>query len=433
VDERLNSSQIKPKRTPKPAKTERQQNFVRNLRWAIERLGLTLIALAKKAGVKETWLRRAATQGVYWTKKTEKDPVKKLEEFLGCPPNTLWEQEGHSFRSGVADKHLRGRDPVSAFEQVVRHFEESPPPLLSTVIEIIQFLRRSIDDPSIEPPKEKYRQLLDQLHGEMVTWDRSSGWRFSDAVINHIIEPLNARLKHLTEIGVPGVSAIHVGREQIEKWFAGFDLTEIDYVVWVEVYATKYGMETDEVYRLVDQKHAEYEAKRAEEAERQAKEIAAKQALEAPRQEEGIKVSRKIQRKHAASPVESLPAEVEAARQVASEHAALLIDSLSPVQRDYFLKGFQQHRYQALKNVESQLFKRLTGEGQQTQMTIEQAVQNVRTKIAEDYWSWVDEQSTVSKPDEDSPEYHELDDEQKARNERKKIQDILNRIYGTKE
>ena len=315
---------------------------------------------------------------------------------------------------------------------MVRHFEESPPPLLSTVIEIIEFLRRSIDDPSIEPPKEKYRQLLDQLHGEMVTWDRSSGWRFSDAVINHIIEPLNARLKHFTEIGVPGVSEIHVGREQIEKDFADYDLTQLGYFLWREEYATKYGMETEEVERLVAQKEAAYQAKLAEEGERQAKEIAAKQALEAPRQEEGIKVSRKIQRKHAASPVESLPAEVQAARQVASEHAALLIDSLSPVQRDYFLKGFTMP-LQAEKHVESQLFKRLTGEGQQTQMTIEQAVQNVRTKIAEDYWSWVDEQSTVSKPDEDSPEYHELDDEQKARNERKKIQDILNRIYGTKE
>ena len=228
------------------------------------------------------WLRRAATQGIHWTKPSGTEAVKKLEEFLGCPTRTLWDQDGERFRIGVADKHLRGRDTVSDFEKVVRHFEGSPPPLLSTVIEIIQFLRRSIDDPSIEPPKEKYRQLLDQLHGEMVTWDRSSGWRFSDAVINHMIEPLNARLKHLTEIGVPGVSAIHVGREQIEKWFAGFDLTEIDYAVWVEVYATKYGMEIDEVERLVNQKHAEYEAKLAEEAERQAKEIAAKQALEVP-------------------------------------------------------------------------------------------------------------------------------------------------------
>ena len=291
---------------------------------------------------------------------------------------------------------------------------------------------RSIDDPSLEPPKEKYRQLLDQLHGEMVTWDRSSGWRFSDAVINHIIEPLNARLKHLTEIGVPGVSAIHVGREQIEKWFAGFDLTEIDYAVWVEVYATKYGMEIDEVERLVNQKHAEYEAKLAKEAERQAKEIAAKQAPVVTPLPGLVKGSDKIEMKDGISLIESLSAKAEVARQVAKEHAALLIDSLSPVQRDYFLEEFQQHRYQALKNVESQLFKRLTGEGQQTQMTIEQAVQNVRTKIAEDHRSWVDEQSTVSKPDEDSPEYNESDDEREARKERERNQEIVNRIYGSK-
>src|SRR5208337_1668979 len=172
-------------------------------------------ALAEKAGVDEMWLRRAATQGIHWTKPSGTEAVKKLEEYLGCPTHTLWDQDGERFRIGVADKHLRGRDTVSDFEKVVRHFEGSPPPLLSTVIEIIQFLRRSIDDPSIEPPKEKYRQLLEQLHGEMVTWDRSSGWRFSDAIINHMIAPLNASLKHFTEIGVPGVSEIHVGREQI--------------------------------------------------------------------------------------------------------------------------------------------------------------------------------------------------------------------------
>ena len=351
---------------------------------------------------------------------------------MGCPTHTLWDQDGERFRIGVADKHLRGRDTVSDFEKVVRHFEGSPPPLLSTVIEIIQFLRRSIDDPSLEPPKEKYRQLLDQLHGEMVTWDRSSGWRFSDAVINHMIEPLNARLKHLTEIGVPGVSAIHVGREQIEKWFAGYDLTEIGYAVWVEVYATKYGMEIEEVERLVEQKQAEYQAKLAEEAERQAKEIAAKQAPVVTPLPGLVKGSDKIEMKDGISLIESLSAKAEVARQVAKEHAALLIDSLSPVQRDYFLEGFQQHRYQALKNVESQLFKRLTGEGQQTQMTIEQAVQNVRTKIAEDHRSWVDEQSTVSKPDEDSPEYNESDDEREARKERERNQKIVNRIYGSK-
>ena len=130
MDERPQEERKKPRRAPKPAKNQRQQNFVANLRWAIDRLGLTLKALAGQAGVKETWLRRAASQGVYWTKKTEKDPVKKLEEFLGCPTNTLWEQDGHLFRSGVADKHLRGRDPVTDFEVVIRHFEGNPPLIL---------------------------------------------------------------------------------------------------------------------------------------------------------------------------------------------------------------------------------------------------------------------------------------------------------------
>ena len=144
-----------PRRTPKPAKTERQQNFVRNLRWAIDRLGLTLKALAEQAGVKETWLRRAASQGVYWTKrKPERRSSQEARRVPGLSTtNTLWEQDGHQFRSGVADKHLHGRDPVTDFEVVLRHFEANPPPILTRVIEIVRELKRSIDDPSIEPPR----------------------------------------------------------------------------------------------------------------------------------------------------------------------------------------------------------------------------------------------------------------------------------------
>ncbi len=287
MDNSPQNSPIKRKRTPKPAKTERQQNFVRNLRWAIERLGLTLRALHEKAGVDELWLRRAATRGIKWTKPSGTEAVNKLEAFLGCPTGTLWDEDGHRFRSAVADKHLRGRDPVSNFEKVFRHFEASPPPLLSRVIENIEYLRRTIEEPGVEPPKEENPQLPNQSSGGTATWDQSSGWRFSEAGIDYLIASVNERSNYADKIGVPGASDMHLGREEIERLLAGldFNLSALAYVIWMDSYEAKYGIPTDEVDRLFRQRQSAYEASLAEQTDQPAREVEAPRTLEATQQE----------------------------------------------------------------------------------------------------------------------------------------------------
>jgi hypothetical protein len=318
MDERVDKSQNKARRTPKPAKTERQQIFVRNLRWAIERLGLTLRALAEKAGVDEMWLRRAATQGIYWTKASGEEAVKKLEAFLGCPTDTLWEPDGVRFRAGVTDKHLRGRDPVSEFEKVVRHFGGCPPPLLSRALEIIELYGRSIDDPSLEPPEEKYRQLLEQEDGVMATWSQSSGWRFTEEAINIIIAHIKAYIENSNLWGIHLALEVQIDKNIIEHTCFALDLQLIGYYVWLVAYGGENNMKYDDLDTLVHQKFAEYKARQAEEAERakhqaeeaerakhqaeeaeRAKQIAANQALEADRQALGVKISYKVVRKHA--------------------------------------------------------------------------------------------------------------------------------------
>ncbi len=220
MNERIYITHKKPTRTPKLAKTERQRIFVYNLRWAIERLGLTLGSLAVASGVQETWLRRAATQGVYWTRKSSKDPVGKLEEFLGCQTGTLWDKDGERFRIGVSVKHLRTRAPVTDLGKVIQHFEGRPPPLLTRVIEIIEYLRGSIDDPSLEPPveitkQEGNQQLPEQSSEGMATWNPSSGWRFSEAGIQYFIGTLEPEIKQMTQIGIPCVEDTHIDRNDI--------------------------------------------------------------------------------------------------------------------------------------------------------------------------------------------------------------------------
>jgi hypothetical protein len=330
MDERVDKSQNKARRTPKPAKTERQQIFVRNLRWAIERLGLTLRALAEKAGVDEMWLRRAATQGIYWTKASGEEAVKKLEAFLGCPTDTLWEPDGVRFRSGVTDKHLRGRDQVSDFEKVVGHFEGCPPPLLSRALEIIEYYGRSIDDPSLEPPEEKYRQLLEQEDGVAFAWSRSSGWRFSEKLSDILIANINVVIEDLAVLGVPYASDIKIDADIISKTRYMFKARDLAYTIWKKAYSTAQNMTSADINDLVNQKQAEYNARQAEEAERakhqaeeaerakhqaeeaerakqqdeeaeRAKQIAADQALEADRQAQGVKISYKVVRKHTTS------------------------------------------------------------------------------------------------------------------------------------
>ncbi len=410
------------RRAPKSAKTDAQQNFERNLRWAKERLGLTYPTLAKHADVDEGWLRRAATQGLRWTKGTGKKAVKNLEAYLGCPTNTLWESEGHSFRSGVTNKHLHGRDPVSAFEQVVRHFEVSPPPLLSKVIEMIEYLRRSIDDPTLEPPnenkeqekneqeknqqeknqQEKNQQILEQSKGGMVTWDRSSGWRFSEAGIEYILGKLNSQISYMIKSGVPGVSEIQIGQEDIERYVASIDPSDLGYDTWTDAYAAKYGITSEEVVRLVQQKQAEYEAKRAEEAAR-------------------------------------IEQERQAARQTAKKHAPTLIESLSDDESDCFL-GIYQRPSQALKVVEQQLYERLMGELMQTKMTIEQAVENVRSQIIRDYRSEHEKEASRSRHAADSTEAQDSDDLYDVADQEKnddfaheQEQKYMKNLYGSRE
>ena len=118
------------RRIPKPPKSEPQQVFVRNFRWAQKRLGLTLRGLAQRAGVNEDWFRRAATQGLRWIKSTGRREVSKLEEFLGCPNHTLWEPNGHRFREGVINKHGGESDfiePEQCFDEPNLDEDHHPP------------------------------------------------------------------------------------------------------------------------------------------------------------------------------------------------------------------------------------------------------------------------------------------------------------------
>jgi DNA adenine methylase len=278
------------RRAPKPPKTERQQIFVRNLRWAQERLGLTLLALAKQAEVDEDWLRRAATQGILWTKRPGKKAVEKLEKFLGCPPNTLWESDGQKFREGVTHKHLRVRDPVTDFEVVYRHYETNPPPILNKLIEIIADLRRGIDDPSHqpatgqvllqEPPKEQLS--LEQDDEVVVTWKPGIGWKFSNAAITQSNINLQKYIDKALRINVPGASEIHVGMEEIYRLLStDGPIWELGVFAWLQAFEQKTGMSPQDTYRLIEQKEAEYEAKQAEEA---AQRQAARMALQQPAQ-----------------------------------------------------------------------------------------------------------------------------------------------------
>jgi hypothetical protein len=270
----------KSQRTPKPAKTLRQQHFVRNLRWAIERLGLTLRALSDQAGVDEMWLRRAATQGIKWTKSSTQriertkssgtEAVKKLEEFLGCPPGTLWEPDGVRFRAGVAGKHLSGRDMVSNFEAVLSHFEGNPPPLLSRAIEIIDYLRKSIDDPNLEPPPSQQTQT--QSKEGVVIWDRSGSCSFSEEGLARLMENVNIFTTKLEYIGVHHSSEVQMGRKDLERVIGDYDFSDFGVFLWMGLYAAKLNISAEDVERLIERSQAIFDARLAEEAEQEARE-----------------------------------------------------------------------------------------------------------------------------------------------------------------
>jgi hypothetical protein len=414
--DRPHISYVKPKRTPKPAKTKRQQNFVNNLRWAIERLGLTLKALAANAKVDEMWVRRVASQGVKWTKPAGTEAIEKLEGYLGCPSGTLWDEDGHRFRLGVTAKHLSGRDPVTNFQRVLGHFEGSQPPLLRKAIEIIDYLGRSIDDPNLELPNEESQQLPGESSREMVDWDRTSGNAFTDGAIDYMLGVLRSRIAFMTQAGVPGASEIHVGRMEIESFVKVEDLNFVSNFVWREMYAQKHGMETDEVERLVQQKEAEYQTKLADDAAQALKVAEESQSTDAPGHKKDRPLALKVKRRRDAPIAEPLPASLQAARESAREHASLLIDSLPSDESEHLIASLLDRRY-ALRHVEHQLFEKLIGEGEQSPMTVDQAVQSLKVWIAEDHRSWIARQNKISRPEEDSPRGHEFDDEQEEGSE----------------
>jgi hypothetical protein len=416
MDDCPQNSHIKPKRVPKAAKTKRQQNFVHNLRWAIERLGLTLKALADNAGVDEMWVRRVATRGVKWTKPSGTEAIKKLEAYLGCPRGTLWDEDGHRFRSGIAAKHLSGCDPVTNLQRVIGHFEGNQPPLLARAIEIIDYLGRSIDNPNVEPPKEEDQQLSEESSGEMVTWDQSNGWHFSERGIDCMLGFLQGHIDSMTRVGVPGVSEIHVGREEIERSIKDEDLVFLGYFAWLDLYAAKHGMGGDEVQRLVQQKEEEYQTKLKDDAAQAVKVAELSQSADAPEHEKAGPLALTMKRRRDAPIAEPISASVQAARQTAREHAPLLIDSL-PADEQQFFCGPLESRSYVLKIIERQLFEKLIGEEEQTPMTIQQAIQSVTSTIAGDYRAWVARQIKISRPEDDSPGDHEFDDEQEEESE----------------
>jgi hypothetical protein len=350
VDERLNSSQIKPKRTPKPAKTERQQIFVRNLRWAIERLGLTLRALAEKAGVDEVWLRRAATQGVHWTKPSGTEAVKKLEEFLGCPTHTLWDQDGHYFRSCVTAKHLRGCDPVTDFEKVVRHFERNPPPLLSKIIEVIQHFERRIDDPSLEPPDVAFGHLVSS-HAQRQEGIGSTGisGHWMDTLVSHIEVIFN----QLCSSDTPSSSEIRPSREKVEKAITDQWLSVLAHEMAVRLYAEATNQQSEDVRLLIGLRRAEEEASVA--------------AIRARFADEATRLAQKV----------------KDVRQIAKSCAVALIDSLTPLEQKLYVADFQG-RPKALTYIESCLCESLASYSGEVPVTIEQAVEELRREIFED-------------------------------------------------
>jgi hypothetical protein len=123
--------------------------------------------------------------------------------------------------------------------------------------------------------------------------------------------------------------------------------------------------------------------KRAEAVERQVIEVEAKQALVATRQSATGKVLRRGSKARHSHGLSS-PGETETAWQVARKHAPLLIDSLPREERDFFNANFQRPEL-ALRFVEGELRNRLVREDGQAPLTIEQAVQEVRSQIAEDF------------------------------------------------
>jgi hypothetical protein len=174
-------------RTPKQPKSSRQQNFVDKLRWAQERLGLTLREMANSthADVSEAWLRRVATQGVKWVKKGGAQNLAKLSAYLGCDPDSWWDVNPQRFQAGVSRKH--GFDPASGAE---------------------------------------------------IAWDRVRGWRICESAIDYVFEYIQNISVQSQIIGVPFVQQLRIERESI-KLQIDIDAYAMD--VWLNAYTNQFG------------------------------------------------------------------------------------------------------------------------------------------------------------------------------------------------
>jgi DNA adenine methylase len=305
----------------------------------------------------------------------------------------MWEKDGHAFRQAVAEKHLPGRDAVTEFETIYRHFEQNPPPLLTTAREIIAYLMHSIDDPSVEPPK--VHPFVEQENEVVVTWRPSTGWVYSESAIRHILKCMEEHVSYLGQIGLPETSETILTWDDLDQFATGYDLSQLGINNWLGAYAKKHNMTFNELVHQIEKKEEEYQAKKAEEADQGSKWT-----------HPGTEVEH---HQPSSETAPAAPDSQEAQRALAIENASQnarriaeeILGSVSEDECDCLLADHGSAA-KAIKYVESRLrIRHVSGDNYEPPVSMEEAVERVRSEISEDCRRWKQERSAREARDVD--------------------------------
>src|SRR4051812_3796706 len=108
------------KRTVHRSPFRKEGYFAHNLRFAINLNGWNLKEAAENLGVAYTWLRRAVTQGVHHTRKTNPS-IEKIAAYFGCSPELLWDPD-NEFGNHVSGRLRGGRSLPKEFALLLDHY-----------------------------------------------------------------------------------------------------------------------------------------------------------------------------------------------------------------------------------------------------------------------------------------------------------------------